>query len=186
MKKAFAAFVMVMLLLSLVALPALGEEIEYSPSGTPITYMKPSGSGTNSTPSSGEDWIEMGWAGRAEDGSIQILVNGKFVLGDVRPFIDGSDRVQAPFRVIGEALGCTVEWNEADKKVTCLKEGVTVEMFIGNDTFWVNGKPQVMDTVPQINEDRTFIPIRALGEALNCEVAWNHQALYVIVRSARV
>lgn len=184
MKKALIMIMIALLMLSMAAIPAIGEEeIEYSPAGTPIKKSKPGGSGMNTTPPAGGVWIEMGVAGRPADGSIRVLIDGKFVTADVLPFIDSSDRTQAPFRAIGEALGCQVVWNDEDRKVTCTKEGSIVEMFIGNDTFWVNGKPQLMDTAPQIKDDRTFIPVRALGEALGCGVAWNDSALIVIITS---
>ena len=184
MKRGLIAVVLVVAMAMLIALPALAEEageIEYSPSGTPITKMKLIGSGLDmSLPDSGE-WINYGASARAADGSIRIVVDGKIIEADVKPFIDSSDRTQAPFRAIGEAMGCAVDWSDAERKVTCAKEGFTVEMYIGNETIWVNGKPQVIDTAPQIKEGRTFIPVRALGEALACSVVWSEPSLTVSV-----
>ena len=157
----------------LIALPAAAVNV----------YM-PGDGGTmvNTTVPNEREWVETGRAGRAEDGSIQIAVNGRYVRGDVKPFIDDAYRTQAPFRMISEALGCVVEWEEDTQKVTCTKEGYMVEMFIGNSTYWVNGQPLVMDTAPQLRDSRTFIPVRALAEALGCEVFWNEAALLVLVR----
>ena len=183
MKKGLIAVLLAVLAVTLVALPALAEELEYSPSGTPVTRMNLIGSGMNTTPPAGNEWVEFGASARAADGSIRLVVEGKVIKTDVKPFIDSSDRTQAPFRVIGEALGCVVDWSDADKKVTCTKEGLTVEMIIGNDTIWVNGKPQAIDTAPLIKEDRTFVPVRALGEALSCYVRWSEPSLTVIVSS---
>jgi len=116
-------------------------------------------------------------------GTIRIEVDGKYIDADVKPFIDEFSRTQAPFRAIGEALGCKIEWSELDRKITCFKEDVTIELFIGNETYFVNGEPQVMDTKPLIKDDRTFVPVRTLGEALGCDVTWNQSALMVSVSS---
>lgn len=184
MGKMIVAVLTAMLIVMLAALPALGdEEIEYSPAGTPIKTSKPLGSGMNTTKPDDSGWISYGESARAADGSIRIVVDSLILDPDVKPFIDGSNRTLAPFRAIGEALGCEVEWSEADRKVTCKKEGFTVEMMIGNDTIWINGKPLVIDTAPQIKEDRTFIPVRALSEALACSVGWSEASLTVIVSS---
>ena len=118
---------------------------------------------------------------KAVDGAIRIEINGKYINTDVEPFIDEYNRTQAPFRAVGESLGCAVEWNETDRKVTCTKEGAIVEMFIGDANYLVNGSPKVMDTAPQIKDGRTFIPVRALGEALSCDVSWNPDTLLVSI-----
>lgn len=39
-------------------------------------------------------------------------------------------------------------------------------------TVEVNGTPVVSDTEPIIIEDRTMVPLRAICESLNCDVAW--------------
>ena len=184
MGKIVTALLLVMLITVLVALPALAETKDITPADPVIKKSKPGGSYLDTSPAAPVDeWLNLRELGRAADGSIRILVDGKIIDPDVKPFIDNSDRTQAPFRAIGEALGCTVDWSDPDRKVTCTKTGFTVEMFIGNDTIWVNGKPQVIDTAPQIKEDRTFIPVRALGEALTCGVAWNEPSQTVIINS---
>jgi len=117
------------------------------------------------------------------DSTIRIEIDGKYINTDVKPFIDEYSRTQAPFRIVGESLGCVVEWNEADRKVTCTKEGVMVEMFIGDVNYLVNGDLKVMDTAPQIKDGRTFIPVRALGEALSCSVTWHPDTLLLSIVS---
>ena len=183
MRKMFIAIIMVILMTALVVLPAFAETKDITPDDPVIKKSKPGGSYLDTTPVSNNYPINYGASARAEDGSIRIVVDGKIVEPDVKPFIDVFDRTQAPFRAIGEALGCTVDWSDPERKVTCAKQGFTVEMFIGNDTIWINGKPQVIDTAPQIKEDRTFIPVRALGEALDCYVTWSEPSLTVIISS---
>ncbi len=104
---------------------------------------------------------------------IKIYVNGTQIKPDVPAFVDSASRTQAPFRAIGEALGCKVSWDAGTQKVTCEKDGFTVTMTIGKKNYVVNGQNKLMDTVPVIKDSRTFIPVRALGEALNSDVKWD-------------
>ena len=115
--------------------------------------------------------------------TIKIIVNGTQITPDVAPFVDSASRTQAPFRAIGEALGCKVTWVEATQQVICEKEGFKVEMTIGQKNFIVNGESKAMDTVPVIKDGRTFIPVRALGEALDCNVTWDGSTNTVTVTS---
>ncbi|PHJ39982.1 hypothetical protein P378_00230 [Desulforamulus profundi] len=115
--------------------------------------------------------------------TIKIFVNGKQIISDVPPFVDRANRTQAPFRAIGEALGCKVTWVNEAQKVVCEKAGFKVEMTIGKKTFTVNGVNKTMDTAPLIKNGRTFIPVRALGEALNCNVNWDQANNTVYITS---
>ncbi|WP_051688257.1 copper amine oxidase N-terminal domain-containing protein [Desulfofalx alkaliphila] len=108
----------------------------------------------------------------APPAGITIIVDGIKVNPDVAPYVDNNYRTQAPFRAIGETLGCTVTWLESERKVMVEKEGFKVEMVIGQRSFTVNGATKTMDTSPVIKNGRTFIPVRYLGEALDCNVEW--------------
>ena len=49
----------------------------------------------------------------------------------------------------------------------------TVEMWIGSRSYEVNGQAATMeDAVPFIEEGRTFVPVRFLGEAFEAEADW--------------
>jgi hypothetical protein len=53
-------------------------------------------------------------------GSKTITVDGTESDMDVAPFIQNS-RTFVPIRFVSEALGCTVEWDDATKTVTITK-----------------------------------------------------------------
>lgn len=105
-------------------------------------------------------------------GNITIMVNGKAVTSDVTPCIQ-NDRVMVPYRFIAEALGSTVTWDEATKKVTAVKETSTVELYVGQGCIMVNGAQKAIDVAPVIKDGRTMIPLRAFSEALGYEVEWD-------------
>ncbi|SHF65841.1 Copper amine oxidase N-terminal domain-containing protein [Desulforamulus putei DSM 12395] len=148
------------------------------------------GEGVNTTkPDPNFQWEEGGNSAQkptnppAVNNTIKIFVNGRQVTADVPAFVDSANRTQAPFRAIGEALGCQVTWVNETQKVICQKEGFKVEMTIGKKTFTVNGVNKTMDTAPLIKNNRTFIPVRALGEALNCNVNWDQANNTVYITS---
>ena len=47
-----------------------------------------------------------------------------------------------------------------------------VDFTIGSTTYVVNNQTKVMDAAPFIEDGRTYIPVRALAEALGCEADW--------------
>ncbi|GEA16855.1 hypothetical protein E308F_31010 [Moorella sp. E308F] len=117
----------------------------------------------------------------------RVLVDGREIHPDVPAYINEDNRTMIPYRAVSEALGATVDWNEADQSVTVRYEGRTVVVWIGKNTYTVNGQQKVMDTVPVIKNDRTMIPLRAVAEGLGCEVRWDgiNYIVYVISPKAK-
>lgn len=52
---------------------------------------------------------------------------------------------------------------------------------IGSKTANVDGKEIVMDVAPLILENRTFVPIRFVSEALGCKVNWDEENREVVI-----
>ena len=49
----------------------------------------------------------------------------------------------------------------------------TIEVTYRNITIWVDGKQISVDTEPFIVQGRTFVPLRAIAEALGRSVSWD-------------
>lgn len=47
-----------------------------------------------------------------------------------------------------------------------------VEMKINSTEYWIGGKPALMKIAPFIENGRTFVPVRYLGEAFQAEAGW--------------
>ena len=118
------------------------------------------------------------------DGKISVNIAGKDVdFGDSEPFIDENDRTQIPLRYVGEAIGCSVDWNEETEEVT-LKDNYNTYVFkVGSPeihyTFTsVDGNKELvdrvdtMDTSPVIVNDRVYVPIRFAAERFGYDVIW--------------
>jgi len=58
---------------------------------------------------------------------------------------------------------------------------VVLEFFVGQEEYLKNGSPLKMDTTPTILENRTYLPLRAVAEALGAQVEWNQKEQKVTV-----
>lgn len=105
--------------------------------------------------------------------NINIIIDGKAIPFRVdKPFIDESNRTQVPVRSIMEHLGCNVVYDDTAKTVEISKLGTYILLTIGSEDMQLNGKIIKMDTSAQIVNDRTYIPVRFIAEALGYEVSW--------------
>lgn len=91
---------------------------------------------------------------------------------DARPYIDENGRTKIPIRAVAEALGCEVEWDDATRTAVIKRGDDVVYITIGKDTLQVGNTTVQMDTTAEIKYDRTYIPVRFVGEALGMQVNW--------------
>lgn len=109
------------------------------------------------------------------DRYISICVTGQdlhFFSTEGIPFVDTQNRIQVPVQKFAEAIGGTVQYNVEEKSVTITKLHDTVLFHIGSNRILCNGTEQEMDTTVQNIGGRTYIPIRALSEALGYRVEY--------------
>jgi len=122
----------------------------------------------------------------AED-SIKIIIDGKRIKPDVDPYIS-NDRTLVPIRVIAEELDSVVEWDNDNRAVHISKEDVhillridsyLVEYTNDNETTYT-----IIDVVPQITGDRTFVPLRLISNALGVGIEWDNDKRTVYIDSS--
>ena len=106
--------------------------------------------------------------------NITVMLNGQAMDFDVAPIIQ-NDRVLVPMRAIFEELHCSVDYTDIDGRqiITAKNDGNTIGLEIGSNEMTVNDKKVSLDTAPVITDDRTLVPLRAVSEALDCNVDWN-------------
>lgn len=103
-------------------------------------------------------------------GSNDFVINNNIVtVPDAAPYIANS-RTYVPFRVLGEALGATVEWDNDARTVTYTLGDTEIVMTIGDTTYTINGVEKSMDVAPEITGDRTYVPVRFVAEGLGFKV----------------
>lgn len=120
-------------------------------------------------------------------GDITLVIDGERVNASPLPLIrDG--RTLVPVRLISEKLGASVEWNGQDRTVYIAKGNRWVRLRIDSRLVEYNdGKRffDLSDVPPQIIEDRTFVPIRLVSNALGVGVTWEDSSRTVYVDSSR-
>lgn len=94
---------------------------------------------------------------------------------DVAPYIK-DNRTYVPVRYLAYSLGVLqdgVVWDGSTQQVGIIKDDTQINLTIGNATMTVNEEPVTMDVAPEITNNRTFLPVRWVAEALGATVEWN-------------
>lgn len=119
------------------------------------------------------------------DDVINIRINGEEKIFDQMPIMI-SDRVLVPMRGIFEALGASVDWDDATSTVTAKTQGVEVKLTIGKNEASINGDSIMLDVAPQLINSRTMVPVRFVSEALKKDVKWIDESNTVEITGAGV
>ena len=106
--------------------------------------------------------------------------DGNYAVNDVAPIISG-DRTFLPIRLIAEALGATVSWDEATQAVTIVDADTTIVIYIGQPFATVNGTPVQLDAPAFIANGRTYLPVRFVAENLGATVSWDAEPKAVTI-----
>lgn len=110
-------------------------------------------------------------------GSTAVLVDEQAIINDVAPVIR-NDRTLVPIRVITEALGGQVAWNEAAKEVTLTVNGKEIKMTIGKVL-------EKYGVAPVIIGDRTFVPVRFVADELGAVTTWDDATKTVTIQAVK-
>lgn len=85
----------------------------------------------------------------------------------------GGERTLVPIRAVIEALGGSVEWNEAEREVVLTMNSDVISLTIDSDAAYLNGEEHILDTAPVVINGRTMLPIRFIAEGFGLSVDWN-------------
>lgn len=105
-------------------------------------------------------------------------------------------RILVPARGVFEAMDATVEWEQENQLVVVNSYNNVIRLLLWIDkaemevytfTSLMNAEKTVieLDAKPQLMNDRTMIPLRAISEALKADVAWNPENYQVEITSAQ-
>lgn len=98
------------------------------------------------------------------------------------PYIDNHGRLMVPLRKSMESIGAEVSFNSENQIITAKKDGIIVKIPVGEKYIEVNGQNIKLDTVSVINDNRTFIPVRAIFEAFGYEIKWHDNSNTAILK----
>ncbi len=102
------------------------------------------------------------------------------LVSDYPPFLLNS-RTYVPLRLLAESMGLTVEWNQNTFEVTLRGESVEINIPIGHDFGLRNGSEFPLLGQAVLRNDRTFIPVRSVAEALGSRVYWEGETRKVTI-----
>lgn len=91
---------------------------------------------------------------------------------DAAPYIS-NNRTFVPVRFIVEGFGGQVDYDSNTKVVSINYNNNNILIPIGSNTIEVNGKNMEIDAPAVIKNNRTFIPIRFVAEALGMQIDYN-------------
>ena len=110
-------------------------------------------------------------------GSTAVIVDDQAIINDVAPVIR-NDRTLVPIRVITEALGGQVAWNEAAKEVTLTVNGKEIKMTISKVL-------EKYGVAPVIIGGRTFVPVRFVADELGAVTTWDDATKTVTIQAVK-
>lgn len=115
---------------------------------------------------------------------IRLIVDGNDITALSEPVIE-NDRTLVPIRFVSEELGAEVIWNDTERTVYVKKDNQSVKLRIGSQLIEYNDGADydISDVAPKIINDRTFVPLRLVGNALGIGIEWNNEEREVIVSS---
>ncbi|MCX7709807.1 MAG: stalk domain-containing protein [Clostridia bacterium] len=123
-------------------------------------------------------------------GSPKAYVNGGLTRIDennseVRPVVKNS-RTLVPIRFISSNLGADVQWDVPSATATITSASRVIKIRLGSNVMNVNNQDVIIDTAAESIGGRTFVPLRALSNALGKSVFWDDRGLIVISSEERV
>ena len=120
----------------------------------------------------------VGTSAVAAEAAPSVRVNGYIVeFPDAQPYIDKNDRTMIPVRFVTQQLGAAVAWNGKTGVATISKGDISVIITIGKSDLKVTDSEKTttvtMDTKAVLKDDRTYVPIRYVAEALGAYVDYS-------------
>lgn len=121
---------------------------------------------------------------------VPIMLDGKLLESEVPSYIE-TGRTIVPVRLISEALGADVTWNQALRMATVNRGNKRLDLFINQNQVKVNGLASSLDTssIPRLvqfdnsGNSHTMLPLAFIGEQLGVEVGYNNETRIPFINS---
>lgn len=102
--------------------------------------------------------------------SNKAFVDGKEVLGEKAILENG--RTLVPLRFVAENFKAKVNWQPEGQKVMVSLGDKEVSLTLGSKDIYLNGKKICLDVPAKLNNGKTYLPLRAIGDALGKNVEY--------------
>lgn len=91
-------------------------------------------------------------------------------------------RVLLPFRSIFSALSAGVDYRPQFHEVVAQRNGVLLRLRIGSQIALINDQPVKLDVSPLVIDERTYVPVRFIAQALGAHVQYDAADRIVFIR----
>lgn len=95
-------------------------------------------------------------------------------------------RTLVPLRFIAENLGAKVEFNAPKREVTISYDGRIAKVIIDQKKYTIDDEPLEFDVPPQIFENRTLVPLRALCEKVLRKTVFFNKGIIIISDQSKI
>jgi hypothetical protein len=116
---------------------------------------------------------------------VQVILDGRSLsLAPAATIVD--DRTLVPMRGLLEAMGATLTWDNDTRTVTATREGRYVRLRIDRRLVCLNDSctsGATLDVPARLIDDRTFVPARAVSQALGARVSWDNERRAVVIET---
>ncbi|KIL40642.1 copper amine oxidase [Gordoniibacillus kamchatkensis] len=114
-------------------------------------------------------------------GNRKASVNSQTMTLEQAPvIINGNTMI--PVRFAAEALGAKVIWDGNERKVTLLRGGKMIDLWIDSPDLIVNGQRVTAEVAPKIMNNLTMVPLRIIAENMGWKVSWDQKAQLVTLQ----
>ncbi|MBQ3124384.1 MAG: copper amine oxidase N-terminal domain-containing protein [Clostridia bacterium] len=129
---------------------------------------------------------------KAED-NVKVVVDGEQVVFEDQGPVIIDERTLVPIRAVMEKLGKKVDWNGELQQAIVYDEYITVKLTLNSAVMVNEVKDPItgevfafdteLDVAPQLINERTCLPIRAVVEAFGIAVDWDQETQSVLILS---
>ncbi|MGI6777652.1 MAG: DUF6612 family protein [Acetivibrionales bacterium] len=122
-----------------------------------------------------------------ETPDVKIIIDGRLTSYENVP-LSINQRTFLPLREFLVNLGVQddnehIRWNSSEKSVTVYKDDIRIYLKLGSKIVYINNKPIEMDAAPiSYTNQKVYIPIRFVSEALNKKIVWDGSSNTVLIR----
>lgn len=115
-------------------------------------------------------------------GSNDLNINGNSVKMDAEPRY-AEEKTMIPIRIVAEALGAKVDWDEAAQSVIVCDENTRICIPLSSyyaviDNAWALD----LGASAFIAGGRTYVPLRVIAETLGAEVWWESRTMTITIQ----
>jgi len=91
-------------------------------------------------------------------------------------------RFLVPLRGVFEEFGAKVYWDDSNKSIKIILDDVQIFMIINYKYAMVNENVYILDVPPEINNGRTYIPLRFVAESIGAKVEWYDKGMFAYIK----